>query len=60
MNSLYHQSSLVLSLHVPVPPVALASAPAAVVLPARSFWVTVTRNSLPYATGPLSCLSVCL
>ena len=45
MNSLYHQSSLVLSLHVPVPPVALASAPAAVVLPARSFWVTVTRNS---------------
>ena len=24
------------------------------------FWATVTSNCSPYATGPLSCLSVCL
>jgi len=24
------------------------------------FWATVTSNGSPYATGPLSCLSVCL
>jgi len=25
----------------------------------RPFWATVTSNSSPYGTGPLSCLSVC-
>jgi len=27
---------------------------------ADHFWATITSNGSPYATGPLSCLSVCL